>query len=111
MLHLLYIFAFTIIAFIAVSNLIRSLITISTESQRMYAATGKGYGNQVNQSQDYGSNESRRVDSLHPELLDESGKPINEPLLVMRSVSVEDARKQLDEIYEASPSNKKEAED
>lgn len=111
MLHIVYIFAFTIVAFIAVSNLIRSLITISSESQRMYAGADNGYGTRINQSQGYASNRSRRSDLLHPELLDESGKPIDEPLLVMRSVSVEDARKQLDEIYEASPSNKKEAED
>ncbi len=49
--------------------------------------------------------------TIHPELLDERGKPINEPLLVMRSVSVEDARQQLDAIYNASPSPKKDAEE
>ncbi|MGK7933048.1 MAG: DUF2973 domain-containing protein, partial [Microcystaceae cyanobacterium] len=45
------------------------------------------------------------------ELLDERGQPINEPLLVMRSVSVEDARQQLDALYNASPSSKKETEE
>lgn len=40
---------------------------------------------------------------MHPELLDETGKPLNEPLLVMRSMTVEDAREQLDAIFEASP--------
>jgi hypothetical protein len=36
--------------------------------------------------------------------LDKNGKIIEEPLLVMRSVSVEDARQQLDSIFKASPS-------
>ena len=49
--------------------------------------------------------------TIHPELLDERGRPINEPLLVMRSVSVEDARQQLDAIYNSSPNPKKETEE
>lgn len=40
----------------------------------------------------------------HPELLDSEGHIIDEPLLVMRSLSVEDARAQLDAIYRESPS-------
>ena len=44
----------------------------------------------------------------HPELLDESGQLINEPLLVIRSLTVEDARQQLDAIYNSSPSATKE---
>lgn len=95
MLHLLYIFAFTIIAFFAISNLIRSLITLSIDSQRHYAPRGDSLGRQ--------SNFSNARPTPHPELLDDNGKPINEPLLVMRSVSVEDAREQLDAIYNASP--------
>lgn len=90
MLHLIYIFAFTIIAFLTISNLIRSLITVSMDSQR---SSLRGKSNM------YGS---RGVP--HPELLDDRGVPINEPLLVMRSVSVEDARQQLDALYKASPS-------
>jgi hypothetical protein len=39
----------------------------------------------------------------HPELLDETGRVINEPLLVMRSMSVDDAREQLDALFESSP--------
>lgn len=105
MLHLLYIFAFTIIAFLAISNLIRSLITVSMDSQRRYSAAGK-------------SSSARREVNLyyangviHPELLDESGKLIDEPLLVVRSVSVEDARQQLDAIYNASPNQPQETEE
>ena len=109
MLHMLYILAFTFIAFIAISNLIRSLITLSVDSQRLYPSAnqsstkGKSFGVNAN-PQTSGS-------VLHPELLDDNGKPINEPLLVMRSVTVEDAREQLDALYNASPSNRTEKED
>ena len=94
MLHLLYILAFTIIAFLAVSNLIRSLITVSMGTQRAYYSQGNGnYRNSMLGQKSY-----------HPELFDENGDRINEPLLVMRSVNVEDARQQLDALYNASPS-------
>ncbi|GBF79983.1 DUF2973 domain-containing protein [Aphanothece sacrum] len=100
MLHLIYIVAFTIIAFLAVSNLIRSLITVSMDSQRNYSNRG-------------GSSPNRGINSLniHPELLDERGRPINEPLLVMRSVSVEDARQKLDALYNSSPNKPQEKEE
>lgn len=87
MLHLVYVLAFTVIAFLAISNLIRSLMTVSMDSQRGYRA---------NRPQTPPRN-------FHPELLDDTGKPINEPLLVMRSVTVEDARQQLDALYNSSP--------
>ncbi len=97
MLHLLYIIAFTVIAFFAVTNLIRSLINVGMESQKM--------GHNWNR----GSNANAGVTSgktlSHPELLDEQGKPINEPLLVMRSVNVDDARQKLDVLYNDSPGN------
>lgn len=99
MLQLIYIFAFTIIAFLAIANLIRSLINLSVESQKMYARDAFG-----NRRRNHQSNSDRITKQpLHPELLDEQGKVINEPLLVMRSVSVEDARQQLDSIYNSSP--------
>ena len=96
MLHVLYILAFTVIAFLAISNLIRSLITLSTESSRVYPN---------HQALGRKNNISKRSYSqkIHPELLDEQGKVINEPLLVMRSVSVEDARQKLDALYDSSP--------
>jgi len=88
MLHLLYIIAFTIIAFMAISNLIRSLINVSYNSTRQYPTTP-----------------TRKTTIIaHPELIDENGKIIKEPLLVMRSVSVEDARQKLDALYNSSPS-------
>jgi Protein of unknown function (DUF2973) len=84
MLHLVYVIAFTIIAFITISNLIKSLITLSfTTSRRVSRQT------------------SPRV--AHPELLDDNGQPTSEPLLVIRSVNVEDARAQLDRLYQSSP--------
>ncbi|UXE58834.1 MAG: DUF2973 domain-containing protein [Woronichinia naegeliana WA131] len=95
MLQLLYILAFTIIAFLAVSNLIRSLITVSLGSQRPFRA----------------SPASLRQQSYHPELFDDNGNPINEPLLVMRSVNVEDARQQLDALYHSSPSKLRDLEE
>lgn len=96
MLHIIYILAFTAIAFLAISNLIRSLITLGTESSRVYpnyrtAQNGSNYANR------------RYHQQIHPELLDEQGRVIDEPLLVMRSVSVEDARQKLDALYDSSP--------
>ena len=98
MLHIVYILAFTIIAILAISNLIRSLVTLSTDTQRMYPANGN-----LSQSAPMPRRNPFSTGKVHPELLDEQGKVIEEPLLVMRSVSVEDARQQLDAIYNSSP--------
>jgi hypothetical protein len=96
MLHILYILAFSVIAFLAISNLIRNLITVNSDSRRFYSQQGRSNFNQ---------GITRTQNSVpHPELLDDQGRPVNEPLLVMRSVSVEEARQQLDQIYNASPS-------
>ena len=100
MLHLIYILVFTAIALLAVSNLIRSLITLSAETQKFYAPNYRGSSR----------SQSRRKE-VHPELLDEQGQVIEEPLLVMRSVSVDDARSRLDALYDASPSKTIEPED
>ncbi|MGK7937682.1 MAG: DUF2973 domain-containing protein [Xenococcaceae cyanobacterium] len=98
MLHIVYILAFTIIAMIAITNLIRSLVTLSVDTQRMYPANGN-----LSQSAPISRRNSFSSRKVHPELLDEQGKVIEEPLLVMRSVSVEDARQQLDALYNSSP--------
>lgn len=90
MLHLLYILAFTILAFLAVGNLIRSLLTLGLESQRPYSRNSR-YG--------------KAGQPTHPELMDERGKMTEEPLLVMRSMTVEDAREQLDALYNHPPEN------
>ena len=104
MIHLIYILAFTTIAFFAVSNLIRSLIAVSRDAQRYSPVSN-------NRSLDRTSSPKPLRTKLHPELLDEQGKPIEEPLLVVRSLTVEDAREQLDAIYNASPSNPKNTEE
>lgn len=95
MLHLLYVLAFTILAFLAIANLIRNMLTLGMESQRSYAPTGWPAGN--------GAATSRPRPVPHPEFLDDAGNVINEPLLVMRSMSVEDAREHLDALYDSSP--------
>ena len=96
MLHILYLIAFTVIAFLAITNLIRNLFTLSMQSQRHYSPTTKPAATAPH---------SKSNSMLHPELLDETGKPINEPLLVMRSLTVEDAREKLDALYNSSPGN------
>ena len=101
MLHLVYILLFTVIALLAVSNLIRSLIALSAETQKFYPPNYQG----SNKAQ------SRNQKQVHPELLDEAGQVIEEPLLVMRSVSVDDARTRLDALYNSSPGKTIEPED
>ena len=98
MLHIVYILAFTIIAVLAISNLIRSLISLSTETHRVYPAHRQSSKSTTSSRRNYLSTQK-----IHPELLDEQGRVVEEPLLVMRSVSVEDARQQLDAIYDSSP--------
>jgi hypothetical protein len=94
MLHLLYIIAFSILAFLAISNLIRNLLSFSNQPPRRYPPTPRSVAEAAGSPS-------------HPELLDASGNFINEPLLVMRSITVEDARQQLDAIYKASPGEDK----
>lgn len=94
MLHLLYILAFTILAFLAIGNLIRSMLTLGLESQR----SGNWSATAAN------SLARRKPRSVpHPEFLDEAGNLMNEPLLIMRSMTVEDVREHLDALYQASP--------
>jgi len=95
MLHLLYVFAFTTLAFIAVGNLIRNLMVLGSESTRN--SPPKLTDLPVNSS----AFSSTQVP--HPEFLDDSGTLIKEPLLVMRSITVEDAREKLDSLYNSSP--------
>ncbi|MEO0329976.1 MAG: DUF2973 domain-containing protein [Pseudomonadota bacterium] len=109
LLQLLYILAFTILAFIAVANLIRNLIMFSFDRPGNYPARfvrseqgGVRSGNKGN----YSLYAPRTQLVPHPELLDNSGNIVKEPLLVMRSINVEDARQQLDALYESSPGSK-----
>lgn len=101
MLHLLYLVAFTVIAFLAIGNLIRSLLTISMDAQRRYSPAGRSQGHWGSSPIPSGSSKFKAVP--HPELLDDRGNPINEPLLVMRSITVEDARQKLDALFNSSP--------
>ncbi|MTJ10444.1 MULTISPECIES: DUF2973 domain-containing protein [unclassified Anabaena] len=102
MLHLLYILAFTILAFIAVGNLIRNLIMFSFDRERTYPTNQSSLSNKGG----FGYYAARKQYVPHPELLDSAGNVIKEPLLVMRSINVEDAREQLDALYESSPGQK-----
>ncbi|MEA5594819.1 DUF2973 domain-containing protein [Rivularia sp. UHCC 0363] len=112
LLQLLYILAFTILAFIAVANLIRNLIMFSfgregNYPQRFTRSELEGIHNRGN----YPLSASRKQFVPHPELLDNSGNIVKEPLLVMRSINVEDARQQLDALYESSPGSKGDTEE
>lgn len=102
MLHLLYILAFTTLAFLAVGNLIRNLMVLGSESQRSYGNRGQFTPGSNSQ----GISSAGRLRPVpHPELLDEQGNIVNEPFLVMRSITVEDARERLDALYNASPNS------
>ena len=90
MLHLLYFVAFTTLAVLAVSNMIRNVVNLGTQARAP-----------VRRRYDSGS----RSTPSHPELLDDRGDVINEPLLVMRSISIKDARERLDALYDSSASS------
>lgn len=92
MLHLLYVLAFTVLAVLAVSNMIRNVVQLGVQSTRPPQRF----------SQDKSSAQSADRPVPHPELLDEEGDVINEPLLVMRSISIKDAREKLNALYESS---------
>ena len=100
MLHLLYIVAFTILAVLAIGNLIRNLISLGSESQKNFSNAPYGAGSR---------SQPQNRPTPHPELLDDEGNVINEPLLVMRSISIRDAREQLDALYESSAGQNDEA--
>jgi Protein of unknown function (DUF2973) len=87
MLQIIYLIAFTILAFLAIGNLIRSLIGFSMEVPPQRSRSNQnGY--------------SYRAGAVpHPELLDELGNITSEPLLIMKSISIEDARARLDALY------------
>lgn len=93
MLHALYIIAFAVLSVLAVGNLIRNLMLLGADSRRGSRNT---YG-----GDNFGSD--RANNSVpHPEMLDEKGRVLDEPLLVMKSISLEDARERLDSLYESS---------
>jgi Protein of unknown function (DUF2973) len=89
MLQIIYLIAFSILAFLAIGNLVRSLIGFSTDAAQPRTTTNPNF-----QSYNY-----RTGAVPHPELLDDLGNVTNEPLLIMKSISVEDARARLDALY------------
>lgn len=91
MLHALYIIAFAVLSVLAVGNLIRNLMLLGSDARR----GSRNFG---------GSSGSDRTSNStpHPEMLDDTGRVVDEPLLVMKSISLEDAREQLDALYDSS---------
>lgn len=98
MLHALYIIAFAVLSVLAVSNLIRNIMLFGTDARR--APRNRGFGD--------GPENSSMRSTPHPEMLDEEGQVLDEPLLVMKSISLEDAREQLDALYEGNSENSSE---
>lgn len=91
MLQTIYVILFAILATLAIANLVRSMFTLGITSQR-YGTAPSGP-----------APISQASTPLHPEMFDDSGRVISEPLLVMRQLSVDDVRDRLDALYEASP--------
>ncbi len=87
MIQVLYIIAFTALSILAVANLIRSMMALSKSEPTNRNLSNRRFA---------------KGKSFHPELIDADGNITQEPLLVMRSFTVDDARARLDAIYEAS---------
>lgn len=99
--HVVYIIAFAVLAIMAIANLVRNLILLGGNARNPQSP--RTYDGQQNASGDR--------PMPHPELLDQDGQVIREPLLVMRSISVKDAREQLDALYNGNGSALDEPED
>lgn len=93
-LHLLYVLVFTVLAVFAVSNLIRNMFTLGRDMQGQDSSPWSDR-----------PRSAPKGPTPHPELLDESGKMLDEPLMVMRAMPIDDVRSQLDALYESSPSS------
>ncbi|MGG6240396.1 DUF2973 domain-containing protein [Nodosilinea sp. AN01ver1] len=100
--HVVYIIAFAVLAIMAIANLVRNLILLGGNARNPQSPRTYSGGQQFGQG-------DRSVP--HPELLDQDGQVIREPLLVMKSISVKDAREQLDALYNGSGSSLDEPED
>ncbi|MGK7909162.1 MAG: DUF2973 domain-containing protein [Synechococcus sp.] len=81
MLQILYLTAFAAISFLVIRNLVMNLVAMSRNEMQPPALRNKP-----------------RV-PVHPELLDEDGNVTDEPLLVIRSANLEEARDRLDALY------------
>ncbi len=89
MLHALYILAFAVLTVFAVTNLVRNMMMLGADARR-------------DPRQSRGGTSSSRDAVAHPEMLDDTGRVTQEPLLVMRSISLQDARQQLEALYDPS---------
>lgn len=103
MLHVLYIIAFAAVASFAIANLFRNMLMLGRDVRQ-------GYGN-AKDAMNAPSVMPNPEKSSHPELLDESGEVVREPFLVLKSISVDDAREKLDAIYNASPGDSSDDDD
>ncbi|MEM1311614.1 MAG: DUF2973 domain-containing protein [Cyanobacteria bacterium P01_C01_bin.70] len=90
MLHALYIIAFAVLSVLAISNLVRNIMMLGADASRPRQS---GLGSSTGES-------GSRSRVPHPEMLDGDGRVLDEPLLVMKSISLEDARERLDALYE-----------
>ena len=88
--HVVYIIAFAVLAIMAIANLVRNLMVLGGNARNPQSARNYSGGPQTADGDH---------PMPHPELLDQDGQVIREPLLVMRSISVKDAREQLDALY------------
>jgi hypothetical protein len=98
--QLLYSIAFGMLASLAIVNLVRSMMRLGMESNRSYP---NGSVRRFVRSADGTSTGSEYF--VHPELFDEDGNLTDEPLLVMKSIDVEEARARLDALYESGGSD------
>ena len=83
MLHALYIIAFAVLAVLAIRNLIGNLMLLGADARRDPRQSSGG---------SYSGDRRTNRPTPHPEMLDDSGRVVDEPLLVMKSISLEDAR-------------------
>lgn len=92
MLQILYIVAFSVLAIFAIVNLIGNMIALAQ--------------NEVRPRRSLADDRAVRVPTIvHPEMYDEAGNITTEPLLVMRSLDLDEARARLDDLYESSGSD------
>ncbi|TVQ14678.1 MAG: DUF2973 domain-containing protein [Leptolyngbya sp. DLM2.Bin27] len=94
--HVVYIIAFAGLAIVAIANLVRNLMVLGGNARNPRPVRPYSGGPQTPEG-------DRPMP--HPELLDQDGQVIREPLLVMRSISVKDAREQLDALYNGTPTD------
>ncbi len=106
--HVVYIIAFAVLAIMAIANLVRNLILLGGSAR---SARPRTYGGQQYNQGDGRVLPGGKRSVPHPELLDQDGQMIREPLLVMRSISVKDAREQLDALYNGTGSPAEDVDD